>query len=102
MKITQVVKAAATAGALALLMAGSAGAVTLNTMNGSEPGSIDPHRHPATGKTGSSATTSKAWSLKTPRPTPSPARPSPGTFPKMAWSIRSTCATVSSGATARR
>lgn len=42
MKITQVVKAVATAGALALLMAGSAGAVTLNTMNGSEPGSIDP------------------------------------------------------------
>ena len=44
MKITQLLTAVATAGALALLMGGSAGAVTLNTMNGSEPGSIDPHK----------------------------------------------------------
>lgn len=43
MKITQLLKAVATAGALALFMGGTAGAVTLNTMNGSEPGSIDPH-----------------------------------------------------------
>ena len=44
MKITQLLTAVATAGALALFMGGSAGAVTLNTMNGSEPGSIDPHK----------------------------------------------------------
>jgi oligopeptide transport system substrate-binding protein len=44
MKITQLLNAVATAGALALLMGGTAGAVTLNTMNGSEPGSIDPHQ----------------------------------------------------------
>src|SRR5687768_15467062 len=44
MKIAQMFKAVATAGALALFMGGTAGAVTLNTMNGSEPGSIDPHQ----------------------------------------------------------
>lgn len=44
MKITQVLKAVATAGALALFMGSAAQAVTLNTMNGSEPGSIDPHK----------------------------------------------------------
>lgn len=44
MKITKLLQAVATAGALALLMGGNAGAVTLNTMNGSEPGSIDPHQ----------------------------------------------------------
>jgi oligopeptide transport system substrate-binding protein len=44
MKIAQLLKAVATAGALALFMGASAGAVTLNTMNGSEPGSIDPHK----------------------------------------------------------
>jgi oligopeptide transport system substrate-binding protein len=44
MKITKLLKAVATAGALALFMGGTAGAVTLNTMNGSEPGSIDPHQ----------------------------------------------------------
>ncbi len=44
MKITQLLKAATAAGAIALLMGGSASAVTLNTMNGSEPGSIDPHK----------------------------------------------------------
>ena len=44
MKIAQSLKAVATAGALALLMGGTASAVTLNTMNGSEPGSIDPHK----------------------------------------------------------
>jgi oligopeptide transport system substrate-binding protein len=42
MKITQLLKAVSAAGAIALLMGGSASAVTLNTMNGSEPGSIDP------------------------------------------------------------
>lgn len=42
MSIIQVLRAAAIAGAFALT-AGAAQAVTLNTMNGSEPGSIDPH-----------------------------------------------------------
>jgi oligopeptide transport system substrate-binding protein len=44
MKILKLLTAAATAGALALFMGGTAGAVTLNTMNGSEPGTIDPHK----------------------------------------------------------
>lgn len=44
MKITQVLKAVATAGALAMLMSSTALAVTLNLGNGSEPGSIDPHK----------------------------------------------------------
>ena len=42
MKMNRLLNAVATAGAIALLMGGSAGAVTLNTMNGSEPGSLDP------------------------------------------------------------
>ena len=44
MRITSVLKAAATAGALSLLMASTALGVTLNTMNGSEPGTLDPHK----------------------------------------------------------
>ena len=44
MKITQVLKAAATAGALALFMGSTALGVTLNLGNGSEPGSLDPHK----------------------------------------------------------
>ncbi|MDB5537251.1 MAG: peptide transporter substrate-bindinhypothetical proteinotein [Devosia sp.] len=44
MKFTQVFKAVATAGALALMMVGSASAVTLNLGNGGEPGSLDPHK----------------------------------------------------------
>jgi oligopeptide transport system substrate-binding protein len=44
MKITNLLKAVATAGAVSLLMGSAASAVTLNTMNGSEPGSIDPHQ----------------------------------------------------------
>jgi len=44
MKISKVLRAVALAGVLGLAMAGAASAVTLNTMNGSEPGSIDPHR----------------------------------------------------------
>ncbi len=44
MKITQTLKAVTSAGAIALLMSTAAYAVTLNTMNGSEPGSIDPHQ----------------------------------------------------------
>src|SRR5688572_10886657 len=44
MKITNVLKAVAVAGALAFATMGAAQAVTLNTMNGSEPGSIDPHK----------------------------------------------------------
>lgn len=44
MKITQTLKAVTSAGAIALLMGTAASAVTLNTMNGSEPGSIDPHQ----------------------------------------------------------
>jgi oligopeptide transport system substrate-binding protein len=43
MRKLSVLKAIAVAGALAL-MSTSAYAVTLNTMNGSEPGSIDPHK----------------------------------------------------------
>jgi oligopeptide transport system substrate-binding protein len=42
MKITNLLKAVATAGAVSLLLGTAASAVTLNTMNGSEPGSIDP------------------------------------------------------------
>jgi len=44
MKFTQTLTAVATAGAMALLMSTAASAVTLNMMNGSEPGSIDPHK----------------------------------------------------------
>ena len=44
MKLTQTLTAVATAGAIALLMSSAASAVTLNMMNGSEPGSIDPHQ----------------------------------------------------------
>ena len=44
MKITKVLKAVATAGALALFMGGAAQAVTLNLGNGGEPGSLDPHK----------------------------------------------------------
>lgn len=44
MKITQVLKAAATAGALTMLMSSTALAVTLNMFNGSEPGTLDPHK----------------------------------------------------------
>ena len=44
MKITNVLKAVVTAGALALFMGGAAQAVTLNLGNGSEPGSLDPHK----------------------------------------------------------
>ena len=44
MNFTQTLKAVTTAGALALLMSTAASAVTLNMMNGSEPGSIDPHK----------------------------------------------------------
>ena len=43
MKITQVLKAVTTAGALALMMSSAALAVTLNLGNGSEPGSLDPY-----------------------------------------------------------
>lgn len=44
MKITQVLKVAAAAGALAALMSSTALAVTLNLGNGGEPGSLDPHK----------------------------------------------------------
>ena len=44
MKISNVLKAVAVAGVLAFASFGAAQAVTLNTMNGSEPGSIDPHK----------------------------------------------------------
>jgi oligopeptide transport system substrate-binding protein len=44
MKLTQTLTAVATAGLMAALMTGAASAVTLNMMNGSEPGSIDPHQ----------------------------------------------------------
>lgn len=44
MKITQVLKAATTAGVVALLMSSSAYAVTLQMHNGGDPGSIDPHK----------------------------------------------------------
>jgi oligopeptide transport system substrate-binding protein len=44
MKITGALRAVAMAGVFALGTMGAAQAVTLNTMNGSEPGSIDPHQ----------------------------------------------------------
>lgn len=44
MKFTQIFKATATAGIMALAMSSAAHAVTLNMMNGSEPGSIDPQK----------------------------------------------------------
>lgn len=44
MKITPILKAAALASVFALSMAHAAQAVTLNTANGGEPGSIDPHK----------------------------------------------------------
>jgi oligopeptide transport system substrate-binding protein len=44
MKLTQTLTAVATAGLMAALMTSAASAVTLNVMNGSEPGSIDPHQ----------------------------------------------------------
>ena len=44
MTLTKTLAAVATAGAMALLMSSTAMAATLNMMNGSEPGSIDPHQ----------------------------------------------------------
>lgn len=44
MKITPILKAAALASVFALSMAQAAQAVTLNTANGGEPGSLDPHK----------------------------------------------------------
>jgi oligopeptide transport system substrate-binding protein len=44
MNFSQTFKAVTAASAIALLMSTAASAVTLNTMNGSEPGSIDPHK----------------------------------------------------------
>ena len=44
MKMTGVLKAIALAGALSVAALGSAQAVTLNLGNGSEPGSLDPHK----------------------------------------------------------
>ncbi|KKB10953.1 peptide ABC transporter substrate-binding protein [Devosia geojensis] len=44
MKITQVLKAATTAGVVALLMSSTAYAVTLQMHNGGDPGSLDPHK----------------------------------------------------------
>lgn len=44
MKITNVLRAIAVAGALSFAMLGGAQAVTLNLGNGSEPGSLDPHK----------------------------------------------------------
>jgi oligopeptide transport system substrate-binding protein len=44
MKLMQTLTAVATAGLMATLMTSAASAVTLNMMNGSEPGSIDPHQ----------------------------------------------------------
>ena len=44
MKIANLLKVATAAAAVSLLMGTAASAVTLNTMNGSEPGSIDPHQ----------------------------------------------------------
>ena len=44
MKLHKTLTAVATAGLVAALMTSAASAVTLNMMNGSEPGSIDPHQ----------------------------------------------------------
>ena len=44
MKFAQTLKAVSAAGVMALLMSSAASAVTLNMMNGSEPGSLDPHK----------------------------------------------------------
>ena len=44
MKLMQTLTAVATAGLMATLMTSAASAVTLNVMNCSEPGSIDPHQ----------------------------------------------------------
>ena len=44
MKISQVLKGAAVGALTALLMGAPAMAVTLNLGNGSEPGSLDPHK----------------------------------------------------------
>ncbi|WP_172124184.1 MULTISPECIES: peptide ABC transporter substrate-binding protein [unclassified Devosia] len=44
MKFAQTLKAVSVASAMALLMSSAASAVTLNMMNGSEPGSLDPHK----------------------------------------------------------
>lgn len=44
MKLSQILRSTALATVLGLTTAGAAQAVTLNTMNGSEPGSIDPHK----------------------------------------------------------
>lgn len=44
MKLHKTLTAVATAGLMAALMTSAASAVTLNMMNGSEPGSIDPHQ----------------------------------------------------------
>lgn len=44
MKIARALQAVVTAGALSMLMASTAFGVTLNMMNGSEPGTLDPHK----------------------------------------------------------
>ena len=44
MKFTKLFQAVAVAGALAFATIGGAQAVTLNLGNGSEPGSLDPHK----------------------------------------------------------
>ena len=44
MKIRNVLSALAVAGMLGVASIGGAQAVTLNTMNGSEPGTLDPHK----------------------------------------------------------
>ena len=44
MKITNVLRSLAIAGALSVAAVGSAQAVTLNMMNGAEPGTLDPHK----------------------------------------------------------
>ncbi|WP_127754013.1 peptide ABC transporter substrate-binding protein [Devosia sp. 1566] len=44
MKFAQTLRAVSVASAMALLMSSAASAVTLNMMNGSEPGSLDPHK----------------------------------------------------------
>ena len=44
MRVASLLKVATAAAAVSLLMGSAASAVTLNTMNGSEPGSLDPHQ----------------------------------------------------------
>jgi oligopeptide transport system substrate-binding protein len=101
MKITQVLKAVATAGALALLMSSTALAVTLNLGNGSEPGSIDPHKASGDWENRIVGDYSKGLDGRRCQCRAIPGQAESWTISDDGLSTRSSCVTASSGPTAR-